>query len=384
MGISQAIFASVLLFTKRPISLQDKIMIAWLVVMAFRFWLVATGITHSPFFDIGFSEALIPMTFGPFLYLYCKYLINENEKMPTKDLVHFIPFIFLLFYELFQRNFGEKTTQVGYDISINLLFMLSTLIYSSLVFILLRKYRKTIRFNIFSYDTSSNRLFWLNYVAIVSVVSFSFYLLYMLVNEPSDESNFNLQYISTFALVVLAFSVSYFGVTQKSISNVKEDTRHYGFRSIASDLVDKVFGISNIGRVKRKTESSQNHALEEIPALKKKQIKELKALMVEDKPYLNTELTLQDLADKINIPKHQLTALFNNYMGVNFFEFVNEYRIEEAKKRLVDETYEPLTIIAIAYDCGFNSKSTFNTLFKEMVGKTPSQYRKNKLNHESS
>lgn len=384
MGISQAIFASVLLFTKRPISLQDKIMIAWLIVMAFRFWLVATGITHSPFFDIGFSEALIPMTFGPFLYLYCKYLINENEKMPTKDLVHFIPFIFLLFYELFQRNFGEKTTQVGYDISINLLFMLSTLIYSSLVFILLRKYRKTIRFNIFSYDTSSNRLFWLNYVAIVSVVSFSFYLLYMLVNEPSDESNFNLQYISTFALVVLAFSVSYFGVTQKSISNVKEDTRHYGFRSIASDLVDKIFGISNIGRVKRKTESSQNHVLEEIPALKKKQIKELKALMVEDKPYLNTELTLQDLADKISIPKHQLTALFNNYMGVNFFEFVNEYRIEEAKKRLIDKTYEPLTIIAIAYDCGFNSKSTFNTLFKEMVGETPSQYRKNKLNHESS
>lgn len=159
MGISQAIFASVLLFTKRPISLQDKVMIAWLLVMAFRFWLVATGITHSPFFDIGFSEALIPMTFGPFLYLYCKYLINENKRMPTKDLVHFMPFIFLLFYELFERNFGGKITQVGYDISLNLFFMVSTLIYSSLVFILLRKYRKTIRFNLFSYDTSSNRLF---------------------------------------------------------------------------------------------------------------------------------------------------------------------------------------------------------------------------------
>lgn len=380
MGISQAIFASVLIFTKRPISLQDKVMIAWLLVMAFRFWLVATGITHSPFFDIGFSDALIPMTFGPFLYLYCKYLINEDKNMPTKDLVHFIPFVFLLVYELVQLNFGKTIAQADYDISINLLFMLSTLIYSSLVFILLRKYRKTIRFNLFSYDTSSNRLFWLNYVALVSVVSFAFYLMYMLKNEPSAEANYNLQYISTFALVVLVFSVSYFGVTQKSISNVKEDTRHYGFRSIASDIVDKVFGISNIGRIKRNSESKSINEDLEIPPIKKSQIEALKKLMVEDKPYLNTELTLQDLADKINIPKHQLTALFNNYMGVNFFEFVNEYRIEEAKLRLVDEKYEPLTIIAIAYDCGFNSKSTFNTLFKEMVGKTPSQYRKSKTN----
>lgn len=203
----------------------------------------------------------------------------------------------------------------------------------------------------------------------------------MLVNEPSAESNFNLQYISTLALVVLSFSVSYFGVTQKSISNVKEDTRHYGFRSIASDIVDKVFGISNVGRIKRTSENKSVEEIQEIPIVKNKQIEALKTLMTEDKPYLNTELTLQDLADKINIPKHQLTALFNIYMGVNFFEFVNEYRIEEAKKRLIDEEYEPLTIIAVAYDCGFNSKSTFNTLFKEMVGKTPSQYRKNQLNN---
>jgi AraC-like DNA-binding protein len=378
VGLSQAIFAVVLLLTKRPILLYDKIMLAWLLTIAVRFWLVAKGITHNPFFDIEFSEALIPLTFGPFLYLYCKYLISEDKKMLSKDYVHFIPFIFLLIYGIIENTFISRSEVFSYAISLNLLFLLSTIVYSSLVFMLLQKYRKTIRFNFFSYDTSSNRLFWVNYVAVVSVISFGLYLAYMLASTPSQESNYNLLFISTLGLVTLSFSVSYFGVTQTSVTSQEHEEQHYGFRSMASDLIDNVFNVSSVGRLKKQKVQvlATIEDKEEINPQKLEQIEALKKLMETEKPYLNPELTLQDLASMIHIPKHQLTHLFNNHMGLNFFEFVNEYRIEEAKKRLLDKQYDNLTIIAIAYDCGFNSKSTFNTLFKETIGQTPSQWRK--------
>ncbi|MEX0812045.1 MAG: AraC family transcriptional regulator [Chitinophagales bacterium] len=386
VGLSQAIFAVFLLFTKRPVLLPDRIMVFWLLIIALRFWLVANGIRHKPFFDINFSDALIPLTFGPFLYLYSKYLISEDTKMAAKDYVHFIPFIFLTVYFLVIKNIDNRISDLDYGISLNLLFLISILVYSSLVFIQLRKYRQKIRFQFFSYDTSSNRLFWLNYVAIISVVTFVLYFFYMLISIPDEASNYNLQFISSLGLVIFSFSVSYFGVNQRALNISYSKGNYYGIRNMLSDLVDKVFRISKIGRsdlvIAKNIKNSPVEAKaseiedEEIPEAKKRQIDHLIEHMESDRPYMNPMLTLQDLAEQTNIPKHQLTILFNSHMGLNFFEFVNQYRLDEVKKRLLNPKYAHYTIMAIAYDCGFNSKSTFNTLFKEVTGKTPTQWRK--------
>jgi AraC-like DNA-binding protein len=109
---------------------------------------------------------------------------------------------------------------------------------------------------------------------------------------------------------------------------------------------------------------------------KQKQIEKINHYMAEQKPFLNPELTLMDLSQNLNIPKHQITLLLNNHLGKNFFEYVNEFRIEETKKRMIDPQYEHLTLVAIAYECGFNSKSTFNTFFKNATGLTPTEWRK--------
>lgn len=387
VGLSQAVFATLLLFTKRPIGLPDKIMVFWLLTIALRFWLVANGIQHQPFFDIAFSDALIPLTFGPFLYLYSKYLITEQKNMPLKDFVHFIPFVFLSIYFLVLRNSTFEIATVDYGITLNLLFLISVMVYSSLVFIQLRKYRKSVRFNLFSYDTSSNRLFWLNYVAVISVATYAVYFVYMLLELPGLSTQYNLQFISSLGLVVFSFSVSYFGVNQVAIANSQSNITHYGMRNMASDFIDKYFSISKIGRFKNISEvyrealeqnskEGDSEKDETITLIKKGQIDFLKKHMEEERPFLNSMLTLQDLADQTNIPKHQLTILFNNYMGLNFFEFVNQYRLEVVKQKLLNPKYEHYTIMAIAYECGFNSKSTFNTLFKESTGQTPSKWKK--------
>ncbi len=96
--------------------------------------------------------------------------------------------------------------------------------------------------------------------------------------------------------------------------------------------------------------------------------------MVIKKPYLDRELTIYNLSDQLRISRHTLSEVINEHMGMNFYNLVNEYRVKEVKQRMKNEDYRQLTILAIAYDSGFNSKSSFNTIFKEKTGQTPSQY----------
>lgn len=105
-------------------------------------------------------------------------------------------------------------------------------------------------------------------------------------------------------------------------------------------------------------------------------LNELLATMENDKPFLNPDLTLEDLANYAGKSKHLVSQVLNMELGKNFYEFINEYRLQEVKARLTDEKYNHLTILAIAYDSGFGNKNTFNKVFKEQTGKTPSQFQK--------
>lgn len=115
---------------------------------------------------------------------------------------------------------------------------------------------------------------------------------------------------------------------------------------------------------------------EEIDKLIKQKADELKELMDTSKPFLNPKLTIHDLAQEINIPSHQLSRVINTEFHCNFFEFINSYRIEEFKRNVLSPGIEKFTILALAFDCGFNSKSAFNRIFKEYTGITPGEFMK--------
>jgi AraC-like DNA-binding protein len=104
--------------------------------------------------------------------------------------------------------------------------------------------------------------------------------------------------------------------------------------------------------------------------------KNILQMMETDKPYLNNELTLRELAGKLSMSTHNLSEILNTRLKQNFYDFINGYRVEEVKRRLADNESEKYSLIAIAFDSGFNSKSAFNTIFKKQTGVTPSQYRK--------
>ncbi len=97
--------------------------------------------------------------------------------------------------------------------------------------------------------------------------------------------------------------------------------------------------------------------------------------MEEEKPYLITDLSLQDLADRLNISRHQLSGLINQRHNINFYEFVNNYRVKEFILKMQDPDNQHYKMLSIAYDSGFNSKASFNRIFKQITGQTPSDYK---------
>lgn len=110
--------------------------------------------------------------------------------------------------------------------------------------------------------------------------------------------------------------------------------------------------------------------------LQTKYRQQLEALMEEEKPYLNPKLTLRGLAMMMDIPPNHLSQLLNEGFDKNFSEYVNTYRLETFKSKVIDPAHRHLTILGLAFDSGFNSKTVFNTFFKKMEGKTPKAYWK--------
>ncbi|MCP4148777.1 MAG: helix-turn-helix transcriptional regulator [bacterium] len=107
-----------------------------------------------------------------------------------------------------------------------------------------------------------------------------------------------------------------------------------------------------------------------------KQLKKILEVMENEKPYTDPTLTMQSLAEKIGISKESLSQVINKELRLNFNAFVNRYRVEAAKKKLRDPAENQFILLKIAFDVGFNSKTSFNTVFKKVTGMSPSEYKK--------
>ena len=101
--------------------------------------------------------------------------------------------------------------------------------------------------------------------------------------------------------------------------------------------------------------------------------------MKNNRPYLDPELTLDQLAKQLSLKSRLLSQVINDELGQNFYDFINRYRIEEASRLLTNPKDPKITVLEVLYEVGFNSKSSFNTLFKKYTGLTPSEFKKKNL-----
>ena len=154
-------------------------------------------------------------------------------------------------------------------------------------------------------------------------------------------------------------------------------------------LLILAMGVLGFRLYKGRTQTNDSHAKNKKPTKaidpdmdsdNLKKVRELNVLMETEKIYMDSELSLTHLAEKIDVSTNHLSMLLNEYIGKNFYDYINNFRVEEVKSRLRDPSYQKQTLSSIGGDCGFNSKSAFNRIFKNLTGKTPSEFQNSSLN----
>ena len=295
---------------------------------------------------------LIRFLTAPLLYISILYFTSLLKKFDKKILWHFLPFsIFLAFR--FPFFITGKNIEFSYSVGRVVFFILQTalpvqtIIYWCLSFSKLQKHIKNIRQ--FSSATEQTDLSWLKYflLILVLIIIAWFNLIFF------DFKNI-IQFTPLLYLLCVFF-LAYFSLQQKEI-----------FDFNISDLQElsaiKEYKKGNPKRVSEKR-------LNELD-------KKLQVLMNFEKVYLENDLSLPKLAKSIEASCNETSFVINELYGDNFYNFINKYRIEEAKTVLLSEKYNQLNILGIAYESGFNSKTTFNTTFKKYVGLSPREFVK--------
>lgn len=366
IGISQALFVSLVLFTKANKQGSDFVLMAWLLTISFKMMILLISAEHGEFFDNQFSIGLIPLTFGPFLFLYTKNLLYRRWFFKSRDFLHYTPFIFFtfLYFTFFKGKLSFDNHMFFLDdeylwvrLMYSIAFMSSVNYYTYLTLKILGRHRKQLK-DRFSFLSERNELNWLYVLTAIFGVTYFLYFSLGTYNVLMKQGFFDIAYTSDVFLTILAFSVSYFGIKQP-----------YLFKVIPEENEEFM-------ALKKKNESKRKYKNSNLTEEQKEEyVKHIFTFMAEERPFINPELTVQDLSKQLNISRHHLTELLNNDIGKNFFTFINEYRVEEVKRRLLDARFEHLTIVAIAFESGFNSKSTFNSIFKQNTGNTPSQWK---------
>lgn len=300
----------------------------------------------------------------PAFYLYVLSVCYSDFKLKPKHLIHLLPFIITNIILLRRFYLVDSASKINFIINrqsrielqfSHTLFHLQTVVYLVAVFILLRKARKLYLEN--NAGTSINSYNWLfQFTSVLSVL----YLIVLFKNifKFSDHPYIS-EWIKIVILVVELFIICWY--LYKALNHPDL------FRNI--DSRQKL--VADIVLEEKNSEPAAVSEKEYNAGLAK-----LKQYMVEEKPFLNPSLTIQDVSVAIEIPVRDLSLLINHKLEQHFYDFVNTYRIESAMNILKDGTKSKVTILEILYEVGFNSKSSFNTAFKKHTGNTPTSYRK--------
>ncbi len=358
-------FFSMLLISKKKKGLHDYVLASMLILLGLFTGIY--GLTREFLFHEYplFSVALISLLMlpGPFLYLYLSALAGK-ERLNWSDLMHFLPVILFLVYLLvagFIPSMAEGITMehIHYHANTPLLFnlfLILTALSGPVYFIIAYKLFRNHDINIFNNYSSQKGidLSWLKRLVLIFGLVWTVLMTIAVIHHIF--SLFRLSFCTdglALTLSVFIIWIGWYGLRQKEIFYYHQENE----REFVTDQPTKYSGsgISN----------------ENVTIL----ASQVEKLMKEKKPYTDPDLTLPLLAEMLNVPSHHLSRTINGHFSMNFFDYINRFRIEEVKRRITDPSFANLTILGIAMDCGFNSKSAFNRLFKKYTGQTPSEYK---------
>lgn len=303
---------------------------------------------------------------GSLLFIYIKSIFYDDKIIIRKYWKVFIPlFLFLIFYSvptlialISKRNFlGYIDIKNNHNQIIRIILDIAFIVYLALCLNSFFKLKKIMKCTYSS--ISHNNFIWIRYLLIAAIVIISIDFIFVL-----SQVIFNAfvlartQNVIMLLLVISIIYAAYFGLKQSKVL-------------VPYFLLE----FDKIAKNKSTKQSIDNNSITEFKTLEQK----LKRIFVEEKPYLDTELTLGKLAELTAISEKKLSALLNQYMNISFYDFVNGYRINAFKDVIKSDMYNKYTIETIAFQCGFKSKASFYRIFKLKMNMSPSEF-KNSIN----
>lgn len=378
ISLSQFVFAALLVFTKPKRQTPDFILGYWLALMSLFLGLILVEQYHLG----GVNLELFPFayTLGPFLYLYVHKLTEIKPHFREKDLLHLMPFgLVCVIASITNRgiddHFIEGTIFAKETIFYAISITLHVIVYAILSFQQLRKHQKNV-LDILSYQNSSISLEWLYMTVLIFIGTFLCTFIWLILNYFYTSKWFNPALPFFTGLCVFAYMISFFGARQAAVFSIKpepvelesEDLVEIENETENEPIISAILEENN-----PKTERYVNSGLTE--AVAESYQAQLISYFETEKPYMLRELNAQMVAKHLGIKQHHLTEVMNEYIGKNFYTFVNEYRVAEVQEMLKNKKFDHYSLLGIAYEAGFNSKSSFNTIFKKITGLTPTEYK---------
>jgi len=366
IGAIQALFLALLILSKKGKELPDYILSSWFIVIAINIfgqhWVMDHKVGPSWLYGLNFSLYFLHC---PFFYFYVKALAKDYIKIST--LKHSIPFLIsvicILFFEF--RGYKSQLREFSFlqsgtfsDIQYLLPLLLSLFIfflvpvYVILIFRHLKSYENMILQEYSSIeDINLNWIRRCNYgLGIIWLVYIASWLGENVFHFLYQSGNFSATF---YVITILIFYLGYYGFRQTGI-----------FTDIPVNENKEPETKQEVNTTKLQDEQYDEY------------MDKILVFMEREKPYLNSVITIKELAKMLNMPVNTLSKVINQGLNKNFFDFINRYRVEEFKKEVIEKKNANLTLLAIAHDCGFNSKSSFNQIFKNHTGKTPTEYLK--------
>jgi len=363
-GFFLSFFLWILVLTKRDKSVSDKILSFYFLVSAlvilFAFLEIYSRKNGYIFpWAIGTSTPFILLV-GPLLWLYIESLTNQKFRLKGTHLLHTIPFLLVAILLCVRMFFLPDSVKIEMDQSeefkkdfifpmVVTMIALSNVGYSVCGLFLIKSYRKRIK-TYFS-DIDELDLSWLRFLLLSALIFLASISLLYIVDSMLKLFTYELLQVIGFSIAsVFVMVLGFFGLRQGSLFSVQ---------TIRFDM-DKAASIPIQDANLKKDEEDFVH--------------KLLSHMKEQKPYINPDITIAKLSDELGVSPEYLSGILNGRLSMNFFDFINHHRIEEFKELCKNPKNQNFTLISLAYDCGFNSKATFNRVFKKNVGVTPSEY----------
>ncbi len=367
IGIFIAVFLVLLLLIKKNKSRADNILVAWLFLMVIHqalnyFLYTGEAYNYPHWLGVQFS---MPVLHGVLLYFYVMEITGSKLKKRWTVFLHLIPTLSLVILAIpFYILSGEQKVNVfendgtgfeWYTIYLSILIPLSGLTYSVWSLIVIKRYQLKIQ-NSFS-NTDKKELQWLKYLSI------GYGVIWILAIFFDSEIIFT-------AVVVLVLFIGFFGINQLNIFySIIEPDRDLGKETISKAIKTTNPIKESVNPINEKYAKS---------GLNKDRASDiytnLNRLMEASGAYKDENLTLVELSQRLDVHPNHVSQVINEMEDKNFYNYINSLRIKAFIKLASLPENKKYTLISLAYDCGFGTKSTFNKHFKLYTGKTPTAF----------